>query len=151
MASDTEETERDDGKFSTQYDDDDILHFLIESFPEPVVNQEVADAIGCSKSTAFYRLNDLQDDGLIRSKKVGAKAVVWWINPSVIDPSEIDPTGMIDKKLDELGREDVIKLTSWFGPDFNPTRTGTEKMVEYLSDRPFVLLQHAWYEVFHGE
>lgn len=42
----------------------------------PASTKEVADAVGCTRQNADYRLRQLRDDGEVRSKKVGP-ALVW--------------------------------------------------------------------------
>ena len=44
----------------------------------PFTSSEVADAVGCSRTTAYKYLQRLADDGVLESKKVGARARVWW-------------------------------------------------------------------------
>ncbi|WP_331234239.1 helix-turn-helix domain-containing protein [Natronorarus salvus] len=45
---------------------------------EPLTAPEIADGLGCSRRTARKRLTALEEDGRVTSKKVGARAVVWW-------------------------------------------------------------------------
>jgi len=52
----------------------------VEAVGEPVVTLgEVADEIGRSKGAVGTRLKELHQQGRINRKKVGAKAVVWWL------------------------------------------------------------------------
>lgn len=76
------------GKFVDKYDDDDVLQALIEAHPEPLTNQEVADRIDCSKTTAHNRLHELENDDQIRTKKPGANARVWWVESEVAGSAE---------------------------------------------------------------
>ncbi|SNZ03078.1 PAS domain S-box-containing protein [Natronoarchaeum philippinense] len=45
---------------------------------EPVTASELADRIGCSRRTAYDRLEQLADAGELRTKKIGARGRVYW-------------------------------------------------------------------------
>ncbi|WP_101297847.1 bacterio-opsin activator domain-containing protein [Halegenticoccus soli] len=47
----------------------------------PLTTTEVADALGCSRRTAYNRLERLVDRGELATKKVGARGRVWWRPP----------------------------------------------------------------------
>lgn len=60
-------------------DDEDILR-AIERHSDPCVTaSEIAEMFGVSQQAAHWRLSKLVDEGKIRRKKAGAKAVVWWV------------------------------------------------------------------------
>ena len=44
----------------------------------PLTTREVADALDCTRRNAYGRLSDLAEDGAVATKKVGARARVWW-------------------------------------------------------------------------
>lgn len=46
---------------------------------EPLTAPEIADELGCSRSTALDKLRRLDERGDVRSKKVGGRSRVWWI------------------------------------------------------------------------
>ncbi len=46
---------------------------------EPLTAPEIADELGCSRSTALDKLHHLAERGDVRSKKVGGRSVVWWV------------------------------------------------------------------------
>lgn len=48
---------------------------------EPLTAPEIADELGCSRSTALDKLQRLAERGDVRSKKVGGRSRVWWIPP----------------------------------------------------------------------
>lgn len=48
---------------------------------EPLTAPEIADALGCSRSTALDKLHRLEERGDVRSKKVGGRSRVWWVPP----------------------------------------------------------------------
>ena len=46
---------------------------------EPLTAPEIADALGCSRSTALNKLRQLDERDDVRSKKVGGRSRVWWV------------------------------------------------------------------------
>jgi len=46
----------------------------------PATATELADAVGMNRSGMNKRLDDLVERGLVREKKVGASAVVYWLS-----------------------------------------------------------------------
>lgn len=72
-----------DGLFQPKYRDEDVIDALVEAHPEPLTVGEVADGVGCAETTAHNRLHGLFDDEYpgLETKKVGANARVWWVNP----------------------------------------------------------------------
>ncbi|SHG37830.1 helix-turn-helix domain-containing protein [Halobaculum gomorrense] len=48
--------------------------------PDPVVtSSEVAKDAGVSQQAAYSKLNDLEERGLVMSKKSGSRSRVWWL------------------------------------------------------------------------
>ncbi|WP_265110618.1 helix-turn-helix domain-containing protein [Halosolutus halophilus] len=45
----------------------------------PLTTNEVADALGCARRTAYNKLDALVERDLLRTKKVGARGRVWWL------------------------------------------------------------------------
>lgn len=62
------------------YDIDDVIAvFEEQSDPcEPRTATEIADLLGCSRSTAYNLLQELNESGVLESKKAGARGRVWW-------------------------------------------------------------------------
>lgn len=59
---------------------------------EPLSAPEVADAVNCSRKTAYNKLVTLREEGRLKSKKVGARSRVWWIpNDRASEPPEAPP------------------------------------------------------------
>jgi PAS domain S-box-containing protein len=48
---------------------------------EPYTSREIAEELGCARTTAYKKLRGLVEDGVLETKKVGAKARVWWLPP----------------------------------------------------------------------
>lgn len=46
---------------------------------EPLSAPEVAEALNCSRKTAYNKLVVLRERGQLKSKKVGARSRVWWV------------------------------------------------------------------------
>ena len=65
------------GRFATKYDEADILAAVEAN--EPAATSEVADSVGFARQNADYRLRRLEDEGKVRSKKVGA-SLVWMLD-----------------------------------------------------------------------
>lgn len=48
--------------------------------PDPIVTAvEIAEKLDMSQQNAHQRLQNLEDGGAVRSKKVGSRARVWWV------------------------------------------------------------------------
>lgn len=64
------------GRYQEEYVDEDFLDAVREH--EPATTTEIAEAVGCVRQNADYRLRQLKEDGRVTSKKVGP-SVVWLI------------------------------------------------------------------------
>lgn len=67
------------GRYTAEYDDDEILEAVREH--APASTKEIADAVGCTRQNADRRLRDLRERGAVASKKTGP-ALVWWLDDS---------------------------------------------------------------------
>lgn len=94
---------------------EDVLEVFMErdDDSEPLTAPEIADELGCSRTTALKRLRTLADRGDVASKKVGGRSRVWWV-PSPDDESERDVlagygswTGTGLSEAVEQGREEL--------------------------------------------
>jgi len=61
--------------------DEELLDIIREASDPFVTASEVGEAAGVTRQTAHQRLQQLRDDERIRKKKIGASAVIWWIEP----------------------------------------------------------------------
>jgi len=69
---------RDDMPRTTSVSDGEILDAL-DSPDSPVATvSDVEEQIPLKKDGVRHRLKQLEGRGLVKSKKVGARAVVWW-------------------------------------------------------------------------
>jgi len=63
----------------TKVDDQEILQAIALS-PDPVVTApELSEKLGYSNDGIRHRLESLQDNGLVKSRDVGARATIWWL------------------------------------------------------------------------
>jgi predicted ArsR family transcriptional regulator len=69
--------ERDDetGQFATAYPDSAAVEAITDA-GGAATTQEVADSIGCRRETAYKKLVRLENEGRVRSRKVG-NARLW--------------------------------------------------------------------------
>lgn len=74
----------DNGQFEPEYSKIDFLDAVREH--DPATTAEVAEAVGCVRQNAVYRLKQLRERGVITSKKAGPSTV--WM-PT--EPDEADP------------------------------------------------------------
>lgn len=60
---------------------DPELTAVFEAADEPVLTAvEVAEALGITQQAAHSRLSRANEQGLVERKKVGSRAVVWWLS-----------------------------------------------------------------------
>lgn len=55
-----------------------VLSVFDEAAGEPLTSIDVAEAVGCTRRTAYNRLEALEARELLRTKKVGSRGRVWW-------------------------------------------------------------------------
>ena len=72
------ERDRDNsGRFKPEVSDDEILEAVREH--EPAGTSEVGEAVGLARQNADYRLRRLEEEGEVRSKKVG-HSLIWLLS-----------------------------------------------------------------------
>ena len=62
-----------------------------EDRARPVTAGDVAEALDCSRRTAHNKLGTLTEEGVLRTRKVGARSRVWWI-PIEAEQDQSEPT-----------------------------------------------------------
>ncbi|NHN58535.1 MULTISPECIES: transcriptional regulator [Halorussus] len=62
------------GKFTEEYPHQDFLEALAELGPSGTT--DISDYVGCDRRTAYLKLKSIEEDGEIRSKKVG-NSLLW--------------------------------------------------------------------------
>lgn len=45
----------------------------------PLTASDIMDAIDCSRRTAHNKLNELVEEGVLETRKVGSRSRVWWV------------------------------------------------------------------------
>jgi len=71
--------ERDDetGQYTDEYPEEDFLNAIREA-DQMLGTGEIAASVGCAHDTAYKRLQELEDNGVLGSQKVG-NTIVWFI------------------------------------------------------------------------
>jgi predicted ArsR family transcriptional regulator len=72
------ERDEETGEYQREYTDGEIRELLRET---RLSTREVADALGCHRTTAHERLTELEDEGRIKSKSVG-NTLLWELSES---------------------------------------------------------------------
>ena len=70
---------------------DDVLDAMADHSETVLTLGEIAEEMDRSKGAVNPRLKELADNGKIERKKVGSRAVVYWISPesTLVDPIEV--------------------------------------------------------------
>ncbi|EMA46611.1 hypothetical protein C448_05898 [Halococcus morrhuae DSM 1307] len=58
--------------------DDEILEIFRNSTDPVLTAPEISDLISISRRGTLDRLKNLEEDGILQSKKVGGRRAVWW-------------------------------------------------------------------------
>ncbi|MGM0590042.1 MAG: PAS domain S-box protein [Halobacteriota archaeon] len=67
----------------------------------PLTASEVADELGCTRRTAYNRLEKLVERGDVKTKKVGARGRVWWLPRQIAGAaSDADDDALFDSFVD---------------------------------------------------
>ncbi len=72
------ERDEETGEYQREYTDGEIRELLRET---RLSTREVADALGCHRTTAHERLTELEDEGRVKSKSVG-NTLLWELSES---------------------------------------------------------------------
>jgi len=67
--------EKDSGKYTTSYPDSDFID-AIQTLDGMAGTSEIAENVGCTRRTAYTRLQSLESEGKVSSRKVG-NSLVW--------------------------------------------------------------------------
>lgn len=70
-----DDTENPGAEARRQYDDSEFMDAVGKH--QPASTSEVADAVGCSRRTADYRLKQLREEGAVQSKMAG-NSLIWF-------------------------------------------------------------------------
>lgn len=76
------------GSVADRHSDDEYLDAVREH--EPAATSEVAETVGVARQSADYRLRQLEDEGMVRSKRIG-NSLAWSLTETSRDPHPVDP------------------------------------------------------------
>ena len=69
--------EKESGKYTTSYPDSDFIE-AIQALDGMAGTSEIAETVGCTRRTAYTRLQSLESKDQVCSKKVG-NSLVWTV------------------------------------------------------------------------
>jgi hypothetical protein len=113
----------------------------LEAFDErddlgrPLTADDVMETLDCSRRTAHNKLNELVDEGVLETRKIGARARVWWVPieaDSDLAPGETEPATPGDAIGDVM---DEIDLPG-SGATLEARREALLAAYDYLIDNP---------------
>jgi len=105
------------GKYTAQTGPEQVLRVLQEH-PDPVVTAtELAERLDVSAETARRYLSELNENGEVRRKQVGARAVVWW--PADDSDSPAAPLTALVGILDEEAAEQAERESRQWREQFD--------------------------------
>jgi DNA-binding Lrp family transcriptional regulator len=69
-----------------------------EDLARPLTASDIMDAVDCSRRTAHNKLNELVEEGVLRTRKVGSRSRVWWTPIENEHPvgAQPDPESLIE-------------------------------------------------------
>lgn len=70
-----EERDEDSGKFESKYTDEDFI-VAIETLDGVAGTSEVAEEVGCPRRTAYNRLDQLRERGVLQTRDIGP-SLLW--------------------------------------------------------------------------
>lgn len=92
--------------------DDDLLAVFTETDDPVLTASEIAEEVPIGKRAVLDRLNDLDEQDAVESKRVGARARVWWSTTSLPSGSN-EPVNDDIEDLAQAAIDDLEK--SWTG------------------------------------
>jgi predicted ArsR family transcriptional regulator len=109
VGSSMSETDRDEsGRFTETVTEQEILK-VFDQIEEPFVTaSELADELGVSRQAANYRLKRMRDNGLVNSKKTGARSVGWWAE--VAPRLSAESKERVSRSREEISRGESVTL-----------------------------------------
>lgn len=107
------------GEYDKKISEQDIL-LVFDKYHEPFLTApELADELGVTRQAVSYRLKQMEDKGLVSSKRTGARAIGWWAEVS----PRLDPD--LTEELEETADEEYAAL------DRGDTVSHEDLMTEY--------------------
>lgn len=105
----------------------------------PLTANDVMEALDCSRRTAHDKLNELVEEGLLETRKVGARSRVWWI--PITGPATsgmaVDEDNVVeeDRPLAVEQRVQEMELPG-SGPRLQDRRDAILAAFDYLRENP---------------
>lgn len=104
------------GKYTVTVADETILAAIGQSPGHVGTAAELAEQLPIGRRAVRERLLTLKEQGAVDRKKVGGRAVVWWLTEDEPTTTEIDPddplfsapTFTVDEPIDEEDIDDVL-------------------------------------------
>lgn len=105
----------------------------------PLTANDVMESLDCSRRTAHDKLNVLVEEGLLETRKVGARSRVWWIpitGPGVGDTSQ--PADSVNQPARPLAVEQRVQEMELpgSGPRLEDRREAILAAFDYLREHP---------------
>jgi len=111
----------------------------------PLTANDVMAELDCSRRTAHNKLNALVEQGVLTTRKVGARGRVWWVPATAITTDtgveSVDREPSVDL---EIGRADLPGS----GETLERRREALRAAYDYLSDNPNASTTEFLEEVF---
>jgi len=89
----SERVRDEEGQFVETITPERVLAVLREADTPVVTARDIADELGCTPEAVTTKLKQLQKQGRVARRQVGARAVVWWLTeqPALEREGEHDP------------------------------------------------------------
>lgn len=137
----------DDRSRSTEFSLESVVAvFRARSDPSrPLTANDVMAELDCSRRTAHNKLNELVEEGVLATRKVGARGRVWWIPFDEL---------VVDATLARADREPSVEVEieraelPGGGETLDRRREALRAAYDYLSDHPNVTTTEFLREVF---
>ena len=97
----------------------------------PLTATDIMEAVDCSRRTAHNKLNELVEDGVLETRKVGSRSRVWWI------PIRDDDSASAGRDADESLRTLVESVDlPGTGKTLKARQRALIASYEYLQEHP---------------
>ena len=108
------------GQFVGTVTDEAVLDAVREVAPAPATTNDVADALDCTRKAAWEHLTALHDEERVERRKVGGRAVVWWLTDGErTRGGSAEPLRELVGLVDDEGAERVRERSREFREEFN--------------------------------
>ena len=106
-------------------------------YARPITADDVMAELDCSRRTAHNKLNELVEDGQLETRKIGARARVWWIPIPVGDTASVgeDASAEIDDRR-SIDRAILTADLPGSGSTLEARRDALRAAYSYLTNHP---------------